>query len=867
MPESWWTGSTLNSYMYSGTDAARPLCALQADEKIYSPSGSTVDCSNTGSEPHFTVGTDRIGIEVDGTANTAVFYRVNSSEKVEIASLNNTDDGIDFGGKVAWGCTIHDANHSIRGYFTSASWLQAPSSGFAAMPSGNHFEATNLNSTDIRTDVPTDSFCVMSPIDKGSGVTLSEGNLKAVCDTSWDNVRGTMGATSGKFYYEVIGTIGASTRWNAGVDINQKCQVDTYNDNTGSIVYSLYDGRIYDGAGSYSSATQDQSETNARIGVAVDIDAGKVWFRFNNGSWELSGGDPTSGSSSGSETFTAGSLVQPLFAGYGATFTVYFQESEWTDTAPTDYGEWKTSRLGTPVIKPAEHFNSLVYQGASPSDKAVTGVGFQPDLVWIKARTQTYNHAVYDSLRGATKELHTNTTDSEDTDSNGLKTFDSDGFTVGSDGDVGDPTGTRISWNWKAHQTPTSTRTTYTVKVEDSGGDAWDSSGSFLDGNNFPSVYMEIWENRNGSLVSLGKVAVSYYDSAGNTNSDLSEQTYELKCVDLNAITVKWHYDTSGDGNEYDYPNSYNDYLNEQKITILDGSTSEWTTNNHSNDDGGTDYNYSPPTGWANGDTLKSATTSYNGSDTATLTSGSSPVEKYNAAAGLSIITYSGNGGSDGDTQEITHSLGAEPEFIIAKSRDSSSTNGTWNVYHKHAVPYSDSGYGTHAHLHLNENWTAYQLYYDILIPKSGSENTIINTVYDSSDGIYTNEGGVDYVMYAWAPVEGYSKFGTYTGNGSADGAFIYLGFRPAFFMLKRTDSTGEWWMYDSKRDGYNVIPYLMMAQSSAAESSPSSSYYVDFVSNGVKLRNGLAACNGNGNDFIYAAFSEQPFSAPSNAR
>jgi len=378
-----------------------------------------------------------------------------------------------------------------------------------------------------------------------------------------------------------------------------------------------------------------------------------------------------------------------------------------------------------------------------------------------------------------------------------------------------------------------------------------------VDGNNLPSVYMEIWENRNGSLVSLDKVAVRYYDSAGNTNSDLSEQTYELKCVDLNAITVKWHYDTSGDGDESDYPSSYNDYLNEQKITILDGSTSEWTTNNHSNDDGGTDFNYSPPTGWANGDTLKSATTSYNGSDTATLTSGSGPVEKYNAAAGLSIITYSGNGSSDGDTQEITHTLGAEPEFIIAKSRSSSSSNGTWNVYHKHAEPSTSYGYGTHGYLRLDENYAASEPYYDILIPKSGSENTIINTVHNSSDGLYTNESGVDYVMYAWAPVEGYSKFGKYTGNASADGPFIYTGFRPAFVLWKGTGTTNFWNIMDNKREGFNPQNDLLFPNDSRDESNVTDQ---ELLSNGFKLRTSGAGRNANNETFIYAAFAESPF-------
>jgi len=240
--------------------------------------------------------------------------------------------------------------------------------------------------------------------------------------------------------------------------------------------------------------------------------------------------------------------------------------------------------------------------------------------------------------------------------------------------------------------------------------------------------------------------------------------------------------------------------------------------------------------------------------------------ESYNDAAGFSIITYSGNGSSDGDTQEITHTLGAEPEFIIAKSRSSSSSNGTWNVYHKHAEPSTSFGYGTHGYLRLDENYAASEPYYDILIPKSGSENTIINTVYNSSDGLYTNQSGVDYVMYAWAPVEGYSKFGTYDPNGIADGPFIYTGFRPAFVLTKRIDSNGfGWGLKDSARDTYNPADALLHPNSSGAEGTNEA---IDLVSNGFKIRANNNTINSptSSAKYIYAAFAESPFSK-SNAR
>ena len=125
-----------------------------------------------------------------------------------------------------------------------------------------------------------------------------------------------------------------------------------------------------------------------------------------------------------------------------------------TFTPDNDYKVLAGANLTKPTspaaVRPDKHFKTIIYTGASPSDKGITGVGFAPSFVWIKARTQAYSHALYDTVRGATKELHSDTTDSEDTDANGLKSFDPDGFTVGSDGEVGDPTGTRVAWCWKA---------------------------------------------------------------------------------------------------------------------------------------------------------------------------------------------------------------------------------------------------------------------------------------------------------------------------------------------------------------------------------------------------------------------------------
>ena len=688
----------------------------------------------------------------------------------------------------------------------------------------NDFSTSGLVSADIRTDVPTDSFCVMSPIDKGGGVTLSEGNLKAVCNTNWKNVRGTMGATSGKFYYEVIGNIAASTRWNAGVDINQKCTVSTYNDNTGSIVYSLYDGRIYDGAGSYSSATQDQSETNARIGVAVDIDAGKVWFRFNNGSWELSGGDPTSGSSSGSVTFTANSLVQPLFAGYGATFTVHFQESEWTDTAPTDFGEWKTSRLADPTVNPAENFNIALYNGTSSSN-AITGLGFQPDLLYTKSRsTSGSSPKWFDSLRGVTKRLETHSAGAETTQSTELLSFDSDGFTLGSGSGSNYSGRTYVGWNWKAHQGgPVSRLYTMTLEVND----LWGS------GSDWGNTKLEVWEG----ATKLKDITQPAYNGGSST-------TWTIKTNDTDKIKVVWDVDSS-----MDWTAMYAVLKNSSNTTLA-----SWDGNSY----------YGGPTP-ADGSNfyIPSGHDSSNAAVTGVVESSSPTVESYNSAAGFTMIKYAGAGSTDGDTQTLDHSLGVPLEFVIAKKRTSNDgyDNGNWIVWHKDL---SSSKY-----LYLDSNSaqrTEASGYNLISTTNSGSQHQVV--VNNGTDGSsynyhYLNSGpangtGEDYILYGWAGVEGHSFFGKYTGNGISDGPLVYTGHTPRWIAIKRINSSDHWCLYDTARYPDNPNGTRLEANTQNAEVS-ASTINIDVLSNGFKLRGAGSTINASSSTYIFASFAESP--------
>jgi hypothetical protein len=120
------------------------------------------------------------------------------------------------------------------------------------------------------------------------------------------------------------------------------------------------------------------------------------------------------------------------------------------------------------------------------------------------------------------------------------------------------------------------------------------------------------------------------------------------------------------------------------------------------------------------------------------------------------------------------------------------------------------------------------------------------------------NTSGTNYVMYCWAPIAGYSAFGSYTGNGSADGPFIYTGFRPRFLLYKNASATYDWAILDSSRNTYNYEGARLYPDASLAESAVAE--LVDFTSNGFKVRASAPSINGSTNTMIYMAFAENPF-------
>jgi len=207
-----------------------------------------------------------------------------------------------------------------------------------------------------------------------------------------------------------------------------------------------------------------------------------------------------------------------------------------------------------------------------------------------------------------------------------------------------------------------------------------------------------------------------------------------------------------------------------------------------------------------------------------------------NTDAGFSIVSYHGSE----TNSTIGHGLNSAPEVIITKDR---STTFGWGVYHK------SMGAGNIIYLHSTSPQDANTTVWQNTTPSS-SVFYVGNTTYANSDR--------DYIAYCFHSVDGFSKFGSYTGNGSSDGTFIYTGFTPAWVLFKRSSISGEWFIYDSTRDTVQPIDSWLWAHSSNAETT-SSSYKVDFLSNGFKMRYS-STINSSGYTYIYMAFAENPF-------
>ena len=452
------------------------------------------------------------------------------------------------------------------------------------------------------------------------------------------------------------------------------------------------------------------------------------------------------------------------------------------------------------ITKPSDHFNTKLYTGNS-STQSITGVGFQPDWVWIKDRigsTSVYSHHLFDAIRGSTKYLLTNATDAEATEATTLTSFDSDGFSLGSDASTNASGDATVSWNWLAAGTAPSK--TYTVKVVSDSGNKY----RFDD---------------------FGTSAVTLEISEGGTytfdQSDSSNSGHPLR------------FSTTSDGTH----GGGSEYTTGVTTTGTPGSSGAKTVITVAASAPTLYYYCSSHSGM--GGQANTPTTNSFSDFSGSIQSNVSP----NTTAGFSVVSFTGTAAS----ATVGHGLNTAPKMMLVKNRDDTSTS--WVVYHE------------------TMGGTKY-MSLDLTSAQSAATNTMFDdtdptsSVFSVRNSNRTNGSSDDMIAYCFSNVKGYSKIGSYKGNGNADGTFVYTGFKPAWIMVKEATNTSNWNVFDNQRSQPNSPSSqgILRANLSSAEFTGSTALFVDFLSNGFKFRGNSVDTNRSGGTFIYMAFAEAPF-------
>ena len=402
-----------------------------------------------------------------------------------------------------WKPKKYGGSYGTNGFYLEfkQSGTSANSSGLGADTSGNthHMTVNNLAAHDQMPDTPTNNFCTLTLLNPYGESNLSRIRLKEgalwtyVTDTAHNRSPGTIGVTAGKFYWEELiwsssqyfwqdqqAAVVALTGFKGGVtngDANQPGRFE----NNGATYHSS--GTLYANDNGGSSGWGSSYTKGDIIGIALDMDNGKVWFS-KNGTWQASG-DPANGSNpahSGMKTH-ADTYAALAYLAYGDSTLVFNfgQDSSFAGvktsqgnqdgnsigdfyyTPPSGFLALCTKNLPAVAVTPSEHFNTVTYTGDGNDNRSITGVGFQPDWLWIKGRGFANNHFLFDAVRGVSKFLKSDITNAEGTSSGNrhLKSFDSNGFTLGVDNDVNynHATGTFVAWNWKANGSGSSNTT------------------------------------------------------------------------------------------------------------------------------------------------------------------------------------------------------------------------------------------------------------------------------------------------------------------------------------------------------------------------------------------------------------------------
>jgi hypothetical protein len=563
----------------------------------------------------------------------------------------------------------------------------------------NSFEDSGLATNDQVTDSPTDdadndvgNTCTWNPLEtrfsEAGTHVYADGNLSYDKTVSGQGeVAGTIHLTSGKWFWEVT----AASACYIGVSVNETqglADLLSADGDGTKWMYRSSNGNKYK-EGADGGAYGDTFTASDVISIALDLDNGILWFA-KNGTWQNSAtqGEIEAGTDTNAAyndlTDAGGWRIRASVSMSAGAVILNCGQHAYTATKPAGFSSVKTCNLPAPTITdPSKYFQVDTFTGTGAElARTLTdasGAAVKPDLVWIKDRDGAIQHVLTDSARGATKELNADATAEETTVAQGLKSFDTSGYTLGTDGNYNTSSSPNVAWCWNTQ-----------------GG-------------------------------------------AGSSNTDGTINT----------------------------------------TTTSVGTTQE-----------------------------------------------------------MSISTFTGNGT---DPSSIGHGLGVTPEFLMVKGRSTSGAE-TWACWHKDLT---DNTYK----MSLDNAFA--QAAGDVYWSNDDHTSTLVSLGSNSS----VNKSGGTYVCYTWAGVEGFSKFGAYEGNGTNDNAFVNLGFRPAFIIIKSLDSTAGWLMFDNKREGYNVDNDALLADTTAAETTTD---MIDMLSNGFKVRD--TTLPGVAETYVYCAWAEFPF-------
>ena len=242
--------------------------------------------------------------------------------------------------------------------------------------------------------------------------------------------------------------------------------------------------------------------------------------------------------------------------------------------------------------------------------------------------------------------------------------------------------------------------------------------------------------------------------------------------------------------------------------------------------------------GWVNnsGQTYASWNWLANGAGVSNTDGSITSTVSASTTSGFSIVQWTGTGSN----ATVGHGLGVEPKCFIMKK---TSNTSAWSIYHK------DVG---------NTKFLTFSTDVPTLSSTVYNNTSPTSSVFSIGTADNGNASGQTYIGYFFADKKGFSKFGSYVANANTDGTFVYTGFKPAFIIVKNTTSSGNWFMLDNKRNTYNVVNSRLTAENTYAEDT-ASSYDIDFLSNGFKLRTNSNPNDGAGNTYIYMAFAENP--------